>query len=389
MRIVVFLLALLLPALAHAQQTSSSGQAERHAEDAHAILRIIADNYAYLDRFEGETVPTNALLQAEADAVSDDRSLLRYAERALLALADHHATTGSAFADSWALVPSFADLWIVERDGQYLVDAVREGSPAANAGIEEGAELLAIDEEPVREAVTSFWRDLGFQERNSEARAFAARVLAAGRRDRMRTLFFRTASGVRTLTLPNLYQQDRQDRPPITVTDTGTCLTIRFNNSLGDEATITAFDTAMEAAADGQRICLDLTDTPSGGNTVIARAVMGWFATEALPYQVHRLPSEERRTGIARQWVEQVLPRLGKHHSGPVSVRAGRWTGSMGEGLAIGLRGLGATLTGGEMAGLRGAIYDFTLPNSGLVIKLPAERLYTTEGTPREDVKVP
>ena len=37
-----------------------------------------------------------------------------------------------------------------------------------------------------------------------------------------------------------------------------------------------------------------------------------------------------------------------------------------------------------QMAGLLGAIYDHRLPNSGLVIKLPTERLYAVDGTPRE-----
>jgi hypothetical protein len=35
-------------------------------------------------------------------------------------------------------------------------------------------------------------------------------------------------------------------------------------------------------------------------------------------------------------------------------------------------------------AGLRGAVYDQRLPHSGLVLKLPAERLSHVNGTPRE-----
>jgi hypothetical protein len=87
---------------------------------------------------------------------------------------------------------------------------------------------------------------------------------------------------------------------------------------------------------------------------------------------------------VPRQWIEQVLPRPGKHHDGPVTVRVGRWTGSMGEGLAIGFDALGARVEGDRMAGLLGAVYDLRLENSGLVIKLPAERLYAVDGTPRE-----
>lgn len=56
----------------------------------------------------------------------------------------------------------------------------------------------------------------------------------------------------------------------------------------------------------------------------------------------------------------------------------------MGEGLAIGLRAAGARVCGGAMAGLRGAVDDFTLPSTGLGVKFPAERLSTVDGIPRE-----
>ena len=111
---------------------------------------------------------------------------------------------------------------------------------------------------------------------------------------------------------------------------------------------------------------------------------MGWFVDAPTAYQIHNLPAEERETGVPRQWIEQVLPRPGKRHRGPVTVRVGRWTGSMGEGLAIGLDALGADVVGGPMACLLGAINDHPLPNSGMVIKLPTERLYAVDGTSRE-----
>ena len=56
----------------------------------------------------------------------------------------------------------------------------------------------------------------------------------------------------------------------------------------------------------------------------------------------------------------------------------------MGEGIAIGFAALGARVEGTKMAQLKGAVYDFPLPSSGLVVKLPAERLYTVSGLPRE-----
>jgi carboxyl-terminal processing protease len=183
--------------------------------------------------------------------------------------------------------------------------------------------------------------------------------------------------------LDNLYAS-QHDQSGVTVRKAGGRTIIRLNNSLGDQDTIAAFDRAMSSLPSRAPVLIDLTDTPSGGNTSVARAMMSWFVDRPRSYQIHRLAVEERETGIVRQWIEQVLPRPGKHHATLPVVRVGRWTGSMGEGVAIGFAALGARVEGTPMAQLKGAVYDFNLPSSGLVVKLPAERLYTVGGLPRE-----
>lgn len=368
---------------AAAQPPAAASEAERFRADARSIEPLIASVYAYPERFGGAR-PLSDRLRAEAEQVRDQPSLLRYAERALAALADYHAITGASFSDSYAVVPSYSDLWIERVDGAYRISSVRQGSPAAAAGVREGSLLTAVDGVPAEQAVQAFWADLGLPVTEDRA-GFAARVLAAGRRDRPRRLSIRSASGEeRTLELPNLYSTGRPGRPPLTAAEEGGDLVIRINDSLGDGATVAAFDSAMAAARPGQRVVIDLTDTPGGGNTVVARAMLGWFVDRPTFYQMHSLPAEERESGIPRQWVEQVLPRAGKRHRGPVRVLVGRWTGSMGEGLALGFDAIGAEVVGGPMAGLLGAIYDHRLEHSGLVLKIPTERLSHVDGTPRE-----
>ncbi len=366
--------------------TPAPASAEAYRQDALALPALIEAKYAYLERLPDGRFPMSSELTAQAEAVHDAASLLRYAESALTVLADHHAITGSSFSDSWAVVPSYADLWIEPVGRNWVITDVRDGSPAAEAGVRSGDRLLAIDDQAVDDAVALFWSKVGLASQGERA-AFAARVLAAGRRDRPRNLMIESADGVqRRLALPNLYTTQR-DRPPVRSRQAGDALEIRLNDALGDQATIAAFDAAMATARPGQTIILDLSETPSGGNTVVARAIMGWFVDTPAAYQIHSLPAEARETGIERRWIEQVLPRPGKHHDGPVVVRVGRWTGSMGEGLAIGLHAQGARVIGRPMAGLLGAIYDLRLPNSGLVIKIPVERLYAVDGTPREQFR--
>jgi C-terminal processing protease CtpA/Prc len=355
------------------------------ADAASELDTALARNYAYLDKLPGSQIPQSDVLTSERLAVDDARSLLTYAERRIASLADHHATTGSSFGDSWALVPTYADLWIVERDGRFIVDAVREDSPAERAGITAGDFVVAVDGVPFAQALSQFWNDLGLTHTQIRAE-YAARVLAAGRRDRTRRISVQNAARqVKELVLPSLYDQQPPALPPISMCQISGSTVIRINNSLGDDAVIEAFGQAMRTIPPAHHLILDLRDTPSGGNTTVARGIMGWFVREPHAYQIHNRPAEERETGIARQWIEQVLPRDGMYRASLPTVLVGRWTGSMGEGLAIGFASMGAHVRGSRMAGLKGSIEDLQVGQTDLFIKLPTERLLTTRGQPREE----
>jgi C-terminal processing protease CtpA/Prc len=65
-----------------------------------------------------------------------------------------------------------------------------------------------------------------------------------------------------------------------------------------------------------------------------------------------------------------------------------RWTGSMGEGIAIGFDGMKrAKIIGDKMAGLLGAIYSYNCPETKIGFSIPVEKLFHVNGTPREDFK--
>jgi carboxyl-terminal processing protease len=370
----------LLGTAAFAQEPTD--KAADYRADAWSFAPLVNERYAYLDRLGGhfDLTPT---LQREAEAAHDGKSLLKFLERGVTLLADHHAITGSSFNDSWAIVPSYSDMWVEEQDGIYTVTSVRSASPAEGL-VKPGDKLVAVGGVPIAQAVTAFWHDLGLDAPDAIHRAYAARVLLAGRRDRERVFTVERRSKRLPLTLPSLYAVRKNDRPPVTVTHDGPAWRIRFNDSIGDDATIPAFDAAMAQVPDAAPVILDLTDTASGGNSSIARAVIGWFIDRPRPYQVHSSPEEERATGVPRMWVEYVIPRADKHHSGPATVLADRWTGSMGEGMAIGLDAMGVPVCGTAMAGLVGAVDDNRLEHSGQVVKLPTERLTTVAGQPRE-----
>jgi C-terminal processing protease CtpA/Prc len=347
----------------------------------------IAQSYAYPDKLPGGVLPQSAVLIRERGEVTDRKSLLRYAEHRIQSLADHHAITGASFKDSWAVVPTYADLWIVPRGNRYFIDSVRTGSPAERAGIRRGEWLASVDGMPTDLAVAAYWNAIGLAVTPRRA-AYGARLLAAGRRDRDRSLGIGGNDGrTRTVALISLYREPAGIVSPVSASVQGGRVVLRMNNSLGDSATISAFDDAMAKVRPQQRVTIDLRDTPSGGNSSVARAIMGWFVTRPTSFQIHNRPVEQRETGIARQWIEQVLPRSGKRHRPLPDVLVGRWTGSMGEGIAIGFDAMGARVMGGPMAGLNGSVEDIQLGDTGLTVKLPTERLSTVAGQPREDFR--
>jgi carboxyl-terminal processing protease len=161
---------------------------------------------------------------------------------------------------------------------------------------------------------------------------------------------------------------------------------VRINNSLGQQELVRAFDEALAEFLDVEALLIDLRDTPSGGNSTVARGIMGRLVDRMLPYQRHELVAEFRSTGIRRVWDEYVAPR-GSPFLKPIVVLVGRWTGSMGEGLAIGLNATrGALVLGQPMAHLLGANGEAVLPHSKIVVRVPTEKLSHIDGTPREAI---
>ena len=357
-------------------------------QDAQQLLDIIERDYAYRDRFPENEIPVRGELENQIPLLGSRSDLIEFSERALHALYDHHSITGTGSSDAYGLVPSFADLWIELSDDGYEIVDVRQNSPASDAGILPGCMLKSVAGLTVDDAVAQF---LGAKAivTNSERQAYAARVLAAGRRDRVRRLVLNCNGLDQAFELPNLYQApitrtDEYLSAERVETDSRTIGVIRFNDSLGETETISAFDEAIDELGDIDGLILDLRDTASGGNTLIARGILSRFVDDVHFYQRHILPNEEREHGVVRSWQEEVSPR-GETIRADVAVLSGRWTASMGEGLTIAFDALGAETFGAPMAGLLGAISERRLSHTDLAVRLTTEQLTHVNGTPRED----
>jgi carboxyl-terminal processing protease len=154
-------------------------------------------------------------------------------------------------------------------------------------------------------------------------------------------------------------------------------------NDLGSDETVAQFDTALEQLKTTRGLIIDLRATQSGGNTSVAEPIMGRLIERAEKYQ-------KGAPIRGDSWTREVAPRGPWTYKSPIVVLVGRWTASMGEGIAIGLDGMRrATIVGTRMAGLNGAVFDLQLPNSKIALNYAAEKLFHLNGTPREEFVPP
>ena len=159
---------------------------------------------------------------------------------------------------------------------------------------------------------------------------------------------------------------------------------IKINNYLFDNSIIAKFDSVLNTLIKSRAIIIDLRETPSGGNTSVARAILGRFISKEQFYQKHELYAEEKATGVKRSWEEIVSPR-GITYKNPVVVLADHWTGSISEGITIAFDGMKrATVIGTQLARLNGAVDGFEMPDTKIGFNISIERLYHVNGLPRE-----
>ncbi len=377
LRLAAILVVLVLPQRAPAQGTT----AEQRAADFSAFCNFVGEQYAYFDVKKTDWDATCKFYAPRATAAADRDALIGVLERAMAELYDHHAHLGTNTNQSPRMVPTQSQIFGNWRDGKAMVIDVRHGSAAKAAGVRAGMQVLAVDGEQVEKAVAALEPKF-LSAPDPAAREWALQLALAGHRVHDLTrLTIADGGTTRELSFAATIAQPDTLLSQKLLGDVGY---IRFNNSLGDDALVPAFDEALAKFAQARALVLDLRDTASGGVSSVARGIIGRFVRAPSPYQRHELIAEFRSHGIRRIWAEYVAPREPRF-SQPVVVLAGHWTGSMGEGIAIGLNATrNAPVLGEPMAHLLGALGQIELPNSKIPVRVPEEKLFHVNGTARE-----
>lgn len=351
-----------------------------------AFEALLREAYAYVERSDFDVDKHLSVSREATLSAKTPEEVRRALLLAAYAFTDPHLLVGPLRDSDPNVIPTSSDLMIERREGRFLVAQVRAGGAAAEAGVRPGWELTTVGGRPVEEAAGELL--LGaVDDRTPRQWSYAATLAANGHRGEPRTLGFRVAGEARELPLanPRDLATDVSKRAPLTILREPGLVVLRFENSLGKMETVAAVDKALASVGAEDTLVLDLRNTPSGGNTDVARSIIGHFISETRPYQMHRIPGIERRYGVPREFVEHVLPRE-PLHTGPVIVLGGPWTGSMGEGIVIGMNAAAKAHTiASDMGDLLGAVFSEPLGHCDATVELGVEALFHVDGTPRED----
>ncbi|MGE5519523.1 MAG: S41 family peptidase [Candidatus Dadabacteria bacterium] len=378
MRAITLIFLLLIFSCARAQT--------KYQKDFNYYWTTINDNFAYFDIQKTNWNQVKAIYQPVVDTITTTSSFIQLLENINNELYNGHITLNTNLPSSNRIIPTGADLWITYKGNEYIINSTREGLGAEQSGLRQGMRITHFNGQPIERAVQEFLPK-SVSVHDERMYEYAANMLLAGRHNTTR-IITALSNGLEKEYYPDTFvNMDHFKYTQILEFkrlphDLGY---IKVNNSLGDDALIKAFDDALNKLWNTKGLVIDLRETPSGGNTTVARAIMSRFIEKEMGYQKHSLPGEEKQYGIKRSWIELVSPR-GKIYKKPLVILVNRWTGSMGEGIAIGLDGMKrAVIVGDRMAGLLGANYSFTLPETNIGFSFPAEKLFDINGTPREN----
>lgn len=359
-------------------KTSVNAQS-KYQKDFEEFCTVIDNYYAYLEQQHIDWQKVRAIYEPESAKVTNDTEFIRLLENVLHELYNGHSSLNVNLTTSNRLIPSGLDISVTQQGNRYWVTDLRKGFGADIAGIKTGMEVIAFNGKPIIPQLQQFLPK--FTDSPTPLMIqYAIDMLFAGTHDTKRTITVLEKGKEKMFNLVSY--SNSSELLAYKIINSSTAY-IKFNNSLGNTNVIAEFDKAVDSLFTYHNLIIDLTETPSGGNTTVARAIMGRFITEQLPYQIHEFDEKEYKT--KRHWVEYVTPRK-TTYQGQVYLLVGRWTGSMGEGIAIGFNGMRrAQVIGTKMAGLLGAISNFSLSETKIGVQFPTERLYHINGTPREN----
>lgn len=356
-----------------------------YAQDFDELWGTLRDRYCFFDSKATDWSKVREMYRPPALTADSPVAFTSVVARVLAELYDAHTHLSDPpdGARRWPLY----DL-LVERAGtQIRIAAIQAGSAAAEAGLAIGDTIVAIEGMPLEQVV----RDIApkcLSKPDPAADVYAINAAVAGRRGQPRQLTVRSKSTTsRNVSLPLRQRPDVANVEGRRLPGGLGYIAIR---TFADTSVVEAFDRELADLRDCRGLLIDVRQN-GGGDTAVARPIMGRFIVEPKPYAMMR---RREAAGLGTAWMESVDPRGPFTYANPVAVLVDHWSGSMAEGFPMGMRGIGrATIVGTPMMGLGAAVFSIRLDRTGIQAQYSGEPVYDVSGnarwTLRPDVEVP
>ena len=349
-------------------------------EDLQQLLTDLKKRYVYLKNKNVDITCVQQHYEDKIENLQTKEDVVLFFEYILDEFYDNHLILNINTKSSFRL---WAAIYAIMQQGKPVISNIWHTQIEAPVPDVIGAEILKVNGVNIEEAINLF--PTRCADKTSVAvREWIINKLLAGRYNEPRVLQLKLADGKIVEFDPDKVKLKRHQYL-LTTKRSGDIGIITVNNSLGDNNLIAEFDKAIDSLMDTKGLVLDLRNTVDGGNSYVARGLMSRFINKTLPYQKHwTMEQYGSNPPVERSWIEYVSPRLTQYKKAVV-VLVGRWTGSMGEGLAIGFEGIGrGKIVGTEMERLAGEMDAFDFKHSKFSYRISTAKLFHINGTPRE-----
>ena len=350
-------------------------------DDLSVILTDLSQNYVYLKEKNVDLDCIKEYYEKQIEEIQTEEETVLFFEYLLDEFYDSHLILNTNRNSSFRL---FSPIYVTIENGKIIVLNVWQTEIENLEQNIIGAEVKKINGIDFERAIIDFPTHCN-DKSSLKVKEWIANKILAGRYNEPRILTLElTNKKVIQFNLDEIEYKNNNDLLTSTTKD-GIGI-IRINNSLGNPNLISDFDSTLNELMDTKGLIIDLRNTVDGGNSYVARGIMGRFINEQLPYQKHSMFEQYGdNPKVERSWVENVSPRA-KQYDKPMVILVGRWTGSMGEGIAVGFDGMRrAKIVGSEMERLAGEMSGFSFKNQNFGYRLSTAKLYHINNTPREE----
>ena len=296
-------------------------------------------------------------------------------ENLLNELYDNHIHLNTNTSQSYRL---YAPIYVLNRNGKtYLKNVWQTQLKDTIQTNVIGAEIITFNGIDFQEKIKVF-PTICQNKNDKKVREWIANKIVAGKLNESRVLGLKLQNGkALKLDIDSLKLQEEKFALSPSIIENKSIGLIRVNNTLGNQILVNEFKRVVPQMDSTKALIIDLRNTISGGNTSVAKPIMGIFISETKPYQLY----EDHK----KKYFGYIKPNK-LNYNKPVYILVNRWTGSMGEGIAIGLNSVDRIeVIGTEMSRLAGGMKSIDFKNHNYGFQVSFEKIFDVNGNPREE----